>query len=63
MNAEEIKAIVNRWCPPVFQHEDFGVRAMRALLNANACVADLQLAMKGERPIRPLESYPLCESK
>lgn len=56
---KEIIAIVDNWCPINFSHEPLQVRALRALLNANACVLDMNRVLHNERPIRPLTDYPI----
>lgn len=49
---------IQKWIPPGFENEPLNLRLMRGLLNANACVEDLRLVLKGQEPIRPLDSCP-----
>ncbi len=58
MNPDEIKAVIDKWCPDCYDDEHISVRALRGLLNANACIVDLKLVLDGKNPIRPLENYP-----
>jgi hypothetical protein len=55
---QEIKEVVNRWCPSAFDAEQFGVRAIRAMLEMRAYILDKGRMDRGLTPIRPLDSYP-----
>lgn len=54
----EITDAVDTWCPSAFDHESFANRALRAFLNARACVLDQRRVLAGTPPIRPLSDYP-----
>ena len=57
-NEHNLVAIVDRWCPKVAEDESVEQRLLRGLTHANACVEDLRRVLRGEPPIRQLESYP-----
>lgn len=59
MDLSDVAALIDQWCPAGFEHESLTARTMRALMNANACVLDLQRVTLGEQPIRPLDTYPI----
>lgn len=50
--------ILNRWCPKGAEDETVEHRLLRGLMSANACVQDLRSVLRGESPVRPLDSYP-----
>ena len=54
----EVSALIDKWCPPGFEHERNEARLIRALMEANACAIDCQRVLDGQEPIRPLDSYP-----
>jgi hypothetical protein len=56
---ERIKKQIERWGSlPNGQREEMQIMMMRALMQLSACVADQKRVIDGQRPIRPLESYP-----
>jgi hypothetical protein len=54
--ALEIRDLIDRWCPPQFDHEPVAHRIVRAFLNAIACIDDLRDQQQGKPPIRT--DYP-----
>lgn len=59
--AEEIVQTLMKWVPD--GSEPLENRLMKALLEADSCIADLKRVIAGEAPIRPLDSYPIGLTK
>lgn len=58
IHSEDIE-IVKKWIPEDCKDEPITSQLMHAILQANACIQDLQRTIAGKEPIRSLDSYPL----
>jgi hypothetical protein len=55
---KRLEKLVAHWCPETLMHEGFPNTLLRAFMAATACCADQHRKLNGQRPIRPLDSYP-----
>ncbi len=55
----DLRAIMERWIPPGFDHETLEQRLMRGILHADAIVEDMKRVIHGGEPVGPMEELGL----
>lgn len=60
---DDIKDVIDQWCPERYKDSPNAVRMAAALLEANAYVMVLREVSAGRDPIRPLDSFKPFEDK